>query len=196
MANAINTDSVEVWKPIPGWDGYEASSFGRVRSVDMMIAKVWYGGVRKPALHRGRVLSSRKCSRTGYFKVSVSIRSTRKSVTKSVHQLVCLAFHGEKPDWAECVAHNNGNRDDNTPDNLRWATNKQNAEDRIAHGTNAVRRNSQLGPLPDNSRYLEMFRRWNEGELGKDLAKELGVHKDTFYRAYKRHLGNIYGRQK
>lgn len=38
MADASNRDSVEIWKPVPGWEGlYDASSEGRVRSLDKTI---------------------------------------------------------------------------------------------------------------------------------------------------------------
>lgn len=43
-----------------------------------------------------------------------------------VHQVVCTAFHGAAPDKNMIVDHINGNRCDNHPDNLRWATKEEN----------------------------------------------------------------------
>jgi hypothetical protein len=44
-----------------------------------------------------------------------------KRVEKGVHQLVCSAFHGLKPEWANCVSHTDCDRTNNKPDNLQWS---------------------------------------------------------------------------
>lgn len=56
----------------------------------------------------------------------------RRSIT--VHRLVALAFHGPCPDGQEC-RHLNGDKLDNTKDNLAWGTQLQNREDALRHGT-------------------------------------------------------------
>lgn len=52
-----------------------------------------------------------------------------------VHILICLAFHGPKPSWSSVVRHIDGDSKNNTPNNLRWGTEKENREDRLRHGT-------------------------------------------------------------
>lgn len=185
MAEAINTDSAEIWKPIPGFEGaYEASSLGRIRSLSREIECERSGKVlRLPVA--GKVLSSSVCKRTGYQKTWVSLIDGGRGKTVSVHKLVCLAFHGPRPSGKQCVAHGNGNRTDNRPENLRWATNLENAKDRALHGKSNGGRRRGLNPIAE-AKYLQMFARWDAGEFGKDLAAELGVHKDTFYAAYRR----------
>ena len=61
----------------------------------------------------------------------------------AVNVLVCLAFHGPRPDDHD-AAHWNGDRTDNRPENLRWATRSDNLADRGRHGTiNHGERNGQ-----------------------------------------------------
>lgn len=52
-----------------------------------------------------------------------------------IHRAVAAAFLGPKPTKKHQVAHNNGIKADNRIENLRWATPKENAQDRYGHGT-------------------------------------------------------------
>ncbi len=103
----------EEWRALPSAPSYEVSSKGRVR-------------------RRGRVLSQFVDS-AGYCWVKISVNGVAPK--KGVHALVCEAFNGPKPEWATLCAHNDGTRDNNVPGNVRWATGKQNAGDRVIHGT-------------------------------------------------------------
>lgn len=103
----------EVWKQIPN-SSYEASSLGRIRNSKN-------GKIQSPQI-----------GADGYL--YVGIRFLDKKSSEKVHKLVCLAFNGLKPIGAECVRHLDGDRLNNTPSNLRWGTNKENAADTILHG--------------------------------------------------------------
>lgn len=59
---------VENWRPIPGWDGYEASDLGRVRSLDRIIR--FKDG--RNAHMKGRLLSLRLHVGTPYRRVGLS----------------------------------------------------------------------------------------------------------------------------
>lgn len=115
---AQNTSSAvmqqRAWQAIPGFPGYWANRKGEV------LGK------------RGWVLSP---NHVGGGYLSVHVRVDGRSLKVGVHVLVCTAFHGAKPDWADCAAHRDGVRNHNFPDNLRWATDKQNSADMVAHGT-------------------------------------------------------------
>lgn len=50
----------------------------------------------------------------------------RRFGTFKVHQLVCEAFHGEKPTEKSVVSHKNEDATDNRPENLCWSTQKEN----------------------------------------------------------------------
>lgn len=53
------------------------------------------------------------------------------------HKAVALAFHGPRPSGHQ-VAHSDGNKTHNTPENVRWATPKENSDDKRRHGTMAI----------------------------------------------------------
>jgi hypothetical protein len=118
---------IEIWRRIPGRDGYEVSDLGRVRSVDRTVTKMTRG---RPALHRlkGRVLKPGTTAR-GYLVVALGHRGTIY-----VHHLVLLAFVGPRPAGHQ-AAHGDGDRTNNVLSNLRWATPKENTADRYRHGT-------------------------------------------------------------
>lgn len=52
----------------------------------------------------------------------------------NVHQMVALTFLPNPHSKPE-VAHNDGNKHNNSVRNLRWATRKENNDDMVAHGT-------------------------------------------------------------
>lgn len=133
--------STEIWKPIPGFHGYEASSMGRVRSLDQV--SIGRGKSRRPI--KGRVLKTKMDK--GYFYVTFSYnRHIRKL---PVSHCVLFAFVGPRPAGTQ-GCHNNGIRTDNRPENLRWDTAKNNTADKLLHGTH------QRGSLIGNSKLNEM----------------------------------------
>lgn len=71
----------------------------------------------------------------GYLVITVRLPNGRRTTT-TAHAIVCEAFHGPPPAPGMDAAHGNGDPTDNRPENLRWATRKQNMADRIDHGTN------------------------------------------------------------
>jgi hypothetical protein len=70
-----------------------------------------------------------------YSKTTICWQGRKKTV--SLHAMVCLAFNGPKPGEAYQVAHYDGNPSNNHCSNLRWATAKENAEDRERLGVSA-----------------------------------------------------------
>lgn len=101
----------EIWKPIPGYDGYEASSLGRVRSVDRYD--------KRGVLLKGRVLKPTRDR--GYSRVNLSVKGKR--FEKKVHRLVMLTFRGES---LLPVDHRDGNKDNNCLSNLEYVTAREN----------------------------------------------------------------------
>jgi hypothetical protein len=123
-----NQITIEIWKPIPGFDGYEASNFGRIRSIDRHIKLRNRWGQYKYRFYRGRVLKPGK-NKYGHMHVMLGMNNA-----KDVHRLVALAFLGPPPKEAE-VAHYDGNPANNRLSNLRYDTRRGNSLDRERHGT-------------------------------------------------------------
>jgi hypothetical protein len=123
MAKANSTFAVEVWKTIPGYEGYyEASSRGRVRSVARVIRreKNWFG---HPCLvpRKSRVLAPSRSR--GRRHVTLSKGGLHKYV--QVHQLVALVFLGPVPEGKQ-VNHRDGDPANNTVENLEYVTPSEN----------------------------------------------------------------------
>ena len=113
MGNSI----AEVWKPIHGFEGhYEASNAGRIRSV------------KKPVPH----LMKPRMARNGYMNVMICMAGIYRP--HGVHRLVLLAFAGPAPEGFH-ACHHDGDKTNNSPENLRWDSPRGNALDMRRHGT-------------------------------------------------------------
>lgn len=122
----MSTDD-EQWRPIPGHDGYEASSHGRIRNATT-----------------GRPLRPQSSGRKGYHKVHLG-----RSCQRLVHVLVCLAWHGPAP-AGHTVDHIDWDRTHNVPANLRWLPAAVNS-----HRHQMVRERGQWVLNPDAERPVD-----------------------------------------
>jgi hypothetical protein len=116
-----------VWKPIAGFDGYDISSDGQVRSW-----RVPGWSDRRRASPRLIVAGPHHIS--GRLKVRLRADDGRGMVGLYIHQLVALAFIGAVPQGME-VCHNDGDHLNNRVENLRYDTHQANMYDRVLHGT-------------------------------------------------------------
>ena len=73
----------EIWKVIPNYENYEASNFGRIRSIDRVVKRDRYT-TRKI---KGKILQQ-FAKNSGYLQVNLSKNS--KIETKTVHRLVAI----------------------------------------------------------------------------------------------------------
>lgn len=153
-----------IWKPIPGYPGYEASDDGRVRSTERTVIRHRYGKAI-PVCRRGKLLTP-TTGKNGYPKVEVSGR------TESVHRLVAAAFHGLCPDNHE-VAHADGDRANSSAANLRYATRTENAADRRVHGTDSSGARGAGAKLTEAQ--VREIRALRGLEKQRDIAARYGV---------------------
>ena len=115
----------------------------------------------------GRILSPR-ITRTGYLRVNPCVNG--RTVYRGLHRLVCAAFHGEKPGMM--AAHNDGNPSNNRPNNLRWASAKENSDDKKLHGTDEIgARNPNSVISEEQVRQI----RDRADQPSPALAKEFGI---------------------
>ena len=164
---------VEEWLSIPGYEGYyEASNLGRVKSVERVIHRS--DGRTTPV--QEAILTPQLNNQTGYQQVILRRNGERSGCR--IHSLVALVFIGSKPVDKE-VAHNNGNSIDNSLCNIRYATRKENAEDRIRHGTSA--RGSQATNVKLDELNVRAIKRFlSEGNTPQSvIAKRYGVSQST-----------------
>lgn len=112
----------EEWKDISGYEGrYQASTFGRIRSIDRIV--VYKNG--REYNKKGKILSfssnkvGEKASK-GYFIVSLGGGTKFR-----VHVLILETFHSKRPLNMVCDHIDRNNRNNNI-DNLRWVTPEEN----------------------------------------------------------------------
>jgi hypothetical protein len=175
-----NAPGVE-FRPIPGFPGYCAGSDGTI----------W--GSKRP--NSGEVHSNgwRKMkpfiNRQGYL--CLSLRVDCKSRPARVNRLVLMAFVGPCPDGYQSC-HDNGDRLDNRPGNLRWDTPKANQGDALRHGTRAMGSRQGLAKLTEHD--VSVIRsRADHGSRCVDLAREYGMTlqaiRSIVFRRTWRHVG-------
>ena len=99
----------EVWKEVPGYENYMASSRGRMKSIKF---------------NKERLLKQ-ALMKNGYLKVNLCKEGKQKNF--KVHVLVAMAFLGHTPCGHKIVVdHVDGNRLNNNLNNLRLVTQREN----------------------------------------------------------------------
>jgi hypothetical protein len=114
---------MEIWKPVAGFSTYQVSSLGRVR-------RIAGGRWGKP----GAILKNGDRGK-GYLRVM--LRDNGRAKTVFVHHLVAEAFHGPRPSPIHEAAHGDGDKANNTADNISWLLRKANHAQKHEHGTMA-----------------------------------------------------------
>ena len=162
----------EEWRPIEGYEHYEVSNLGRVRS---WINNKWR---RRSA---PKILSLHRLTK-GYLGVSLS-SAPKVSKTIKVHRLVAKAFI-PNPDNLPQVNHKDENKTNNCVSNLEWCTNKYN----LSYGTarqrifETIERNGGYKVRPIIQKDLEgnAIREWNSAT---EAAKELKIDRNNILTA-------------
>ena len=131
----------EIWKDIPQYEGlYQASSIGRIRSIDRKITQTANGGnVKFSYMKKGRVLKQ-TVQNGNYQMVSISINGKHRECT--VHRLVASAFIDNPLNYRD-VNHKNGNKTDNRVENLEWVSHGDN----IRHSYHTLKQKRHYKPI-------------------------------------------------
>lgn len=138
--------TVEIWAEIDFAPNYAVSNLGNVRNAS--------GALLKPTV-----------GKYGHQHVVLYTPYGRKC--KTVHRLVCAAFNGPPPGAGYHAAHKDGKPWNNFPENLYWATPKENSADMIRHGT--VAKGDRSGPRV----HIENMRRGSGHSMAKLTEKDV-----------------------
>jgi hypothetical protein len=104
---------MEEWKPIEGYEDYQISNLGRVKSLK----------------NNNELIMKQSKTRLGYVRVWLYTNCCRKE--KQLHRLIASTFI-PNPDNKPEVDHINRQKDDNRIENLRWVSRSDNCINVIA----------------------------------------------------------------
>lgn len=99
----------EIWKPILGYENYDVSNMGRIRSYSKEYDKNY---LRKPWL-----------SNDGYIRITLAANNKQKTLL--VHRIVAQTFMAHDTN-KNIVNHKDGNKQNNKLSNLEWVTASEN----------------------------------------------------------------------
>lgn len=109
---------MEIWKPIPGFSRYEASTLGRLRSTN--YKRTGQTRVLKPSINKSGYLQTMILADSGKYK------------TAMVHWFVARTYLGYRKSGYQ-VNHIDGNKLNNAVSNLEWSTISENIKHAYAH---------------------------------------------------------------
>lgn len=165
---------MEVWKFIEGSLGYEVSNIGRVRRQEH---KRWNVVNNSYSTYKEKLIVLSNNNSKKYWRVKIYYKD--KNVTESVHRLVATAFI-KNPLNLPQVNHIDGNRNNNSVENLEWVTNLENMRHSLKIGLRDACRERAFGEGSNLNKYSkELILKIPETviRLGSytKAAKELGI---------------------
>lgn len=126
----------EIWKPTFVNPYYLVSNKGRIKTLDRPI---WCKPNNSYSIRKGIILTPNNSNSKHYWRISIpSIVGRKKSrKTYSVHKLVATAFI-PNPNNLPQINHIDGDKNNNSVENLEWCTNGYNQQHAVNTGLKDV----------------------------------------------------------
>lgn len=158
-----------VWKSIDRFPCYEVSSDGQVRR-----------SIGGQGARAGKVLTWHTSTSTGY--PDVRMAKDGKAVAIPVHRLVAWAFLGPRPEGMQ-IRHLDGNKMNNSVENLVYGSAKENGQDKVAHGTSSKGEKNIKAKLTESqAKYIFSAKGIMEAN---EIASIFNITTSTIYRIWK-----------
>lgn len=174
----------EIWKDIKGYEGYyQISSFGRIRGKDRLVFHHFYSNEIKSNLkiYKGKIMSSSLVR--GYN--GITLHKNNISSTKRVCRLVAMVFI-PNPENKPCVNHIDGNKLNDSFENLEWVTYVEN----MKHAFENDLVNNPKGADCKQSKKVINIKTNKVFDTIKDAAKEMGISSSGLSRRFTGEIKN------
>jgi hypothetical protein len=159
-----------------GFEGtHVVSDMGRVRTLERVVPN----GAKGNRTVRDRVLKPYK--HTGGY-VALKFQVNHKPHHRYVHRLVCETWHGPGPEGHE-VLHRDGDKTNNTPENLRWGTRYENIADNGLHGIKPIGEGHGMAKLT-NEKVLAIRA---DSRVAREIAVDYGISREMVGAIKRRH---------
>lgn len=168
----------EIWKKVHGFSNYEFSNLGRIKTLNWKNSK--QTTIMIPNVSQG------------YYK-TILVNDLKEYKSILVHRMVAIAFICN-PENKKEVNHINGNKLDNSIDNLEWCTRQENMSHAYDNNLVYILKGSEIGnSVLKEYQVLEIRKKFIPRVYSRvKLAKEYGVSeatiKDILYKRTWNHI--------
>lgn len=152
----------EVWKDVEGYEGYQVSNLGRIRTCN----KITYTEKHGYRHWKDRILNPKISKKDNCARVELWTKGTHKTVL--LHRLVANAFLEKNIGTNMTVNHKDGNRENNKVDNLEWLSREDNIRYGFTHNQYSSCKKCSL--IKDN----KIYEFYSMAEADRFLQRSLG----------------------
>ena len=161
---------MEQWEKIKGYDYYWISDLGNVKSETRIVRKA--NGLQQKVQSR---LMKPKISKLGYYRIGL-VDNYGNQKFYQLHRLVLITFKGLH-ELKNQVNHINGNKADNSLNNLEWVTCSENQKHAHLIGLKSQKGENHAQSRLTELDVLQIRESLEKGVKQKILAEKYGVQR-------------------